>query len=168
MKFSVLLMLILVTSCSSHKLVQLEPSKNFWIGKNSDQLASHPVYASLEMEQRKTDTGIETRTFKNKGGVVSSSGCRGSACDGYAVEISCRHVFLLKKGIIPDFNRVGDCGPERLEFRPTDEQGNPMMSKFEKEQSYEMSESRGIASDGVKPSRNCNIFGKLLRAQGCK
>ena len=167
MKLSILLAVLFITSCS-HKVVQLEPNKNFWLGKTGDELASHPVYASLEMEQRKTASGIETRTFKNKGGVVSSSGCYGANCNGFAVEVSCRHVFLLKKGIIADFNRVGDCGPEELGFRPTDGQGNPMMSKFEKDQMEEVRDSRGLASDGANSSRDCNIFGKLLKSQGCK
>jgi hypothetical protein len=149
----------------------MEPNKKFWIGKTSDDLASHPVYASLPVESRKTESGIETRTFRNSSGIVSSASCSsysqyGSSCGGIASEVVCTHVFLLKKGIISDLNRAGSCGDEDLKFRPLDNNGNPLVSDFEVQQIKDYYGDRGPAA-GEVAKRDCSIFGKLLRSQGC-
>lgn len=162
MKSLLLLGLFSFYSCANQARFQFEPNRNLWVGKTSDELAEHPVFASYEMTSRKTESGIETRSFQNKGGSQSFADCGRGSCVGFSEEIVCNHVFLLKKNIISDYNRVGACGAERLEMRPLQEDGTPTYT----EEEIERYNGREVA--GEETTRDCGMIGKILKAQGCK
>lgn len=153
-----LLFLILSSSCAllgpqnSRYQVERVANAEVWRGRSGDELILHPVFATLPMESRKTSDGVETRSFKNSGGVASSSNCasygRFGSCNGTSGEIACNHIFYITKNKISDYKRYGHCGPEELRFRPYDQNGNPV------EHEMELAQRRSIAS--VKIGGKCS------------
>jgi hypothetical protein len=110
-----------------HEEVHAEAGTNkpFWLGRNSDDLILHPVFATKQMDRRKASNGQEVITFKNSLGRQGTSGIGGSSFS--VTEVECNHVFYLKNDKITDYQRVGNCTEtEDPALRPSTP---PMISK---------------------------------------
>lgn len=94
------------------------PVRDPWIGRSIESLDLHPVYATKEIQSRKSSEGIEVRTYKNYGAFASSGNCIGGGCSSTGVQVVCNHVFYIKEKKIIDRVRVGHCGEEDPNFRP--------------------------------------------------
>ena len=185
MKQLILLSLILFVSCatqpyytpSEEKVVQKEmewePNKNFWIGKNEEKLALHPIFATMPVESRKTSSGIETRRYVNGGSVSSSEECKGNHCAGVANTSSCNHVFYIEKSKITNYHRVGPCAdfPENLQLRPLDKNGKFETNKQELvllESIAKEKQARAIAKENEDIERSCLTRADCLNGMTCK
>lgn len=85
-------------------------NKPFWLGRNSDDLILHPVFATKQMDRRKASNGQEVITFKNSLGRKGTSGVGMSSFS--VTEIECNHVFYLQNDKITDYQRIGNCTEE--------------------------------------------------------
>ncbi|HEY1055696.1 MAG TPA: hypothetical protein VGE24_11190 [Emticicia sp.] len=150
MKAIMLMLVLSIASCAT-KPFYFDSNRDFWIGKSGDDLAIHPIFASMPMDTRKTETGIETRSFKNKSG-IQSEGLNNNQGKyvGWTSEVACNHVFLLKNNVITNYQRVGNCTSERLEFRPLDHDGNPVLSQAE------------VEYLNKKKGQNCGILNRMM------
>lgn len=111
-----MLMIVFVLSLAS--CAHIEPNKNFWMGRSSDELLVHPVFAVYPLEKRVAGTQ-EVWTFKN-GDFVNSP--------NYA----CNHVFQIRDKKISNYSRLGNCTEkEAIEFRPVDKDNQPLYSESE-------------------------------------
>ncbi len=148
MKFIFLLFLIM--SCGHHasqiEVVKVSNEK-FWIGKSGDELITHPKFAVMPVEERKTKTGIEVRAYKNSAGVSTYSNCVGAGCSASGVEVVCNHIFSLKKDIIFKYQRTGMCGDESFAYRPLDINGQPLIAPEELEYYERVRSASGCFSD---------------------
>lgn len=88
----------------------LEFNGKFWIGKSERELLLHPLYASFEAIERRTDSNAGTKSFKVSG--------------------NCSHVFYLKNYSIYKLIYVGTCS-ENLNYRPLDNDEKPILSAKE-------------------------------------
>jgi hypothetical protein len=98
---------------TSDVLVATKSNKDLWLGKSSEELILHPVFAARVMDRRKASAEVELITFKNSGGFEGKNnlGMFGSV-NTREVEVACSHIFYLKKDVIYDYQRVGSCTEE--------------------------------------------------------
>lgn len=148
---------ILLSACATQKHKVIKPAspqaptvinRDLWLNRHSDELLLHPIFASLPLEKRRTTSGIEVMSFKNAGGSVDnqvcninqyssfdkygSSGSGSGICTNNRIEISCNHVFYVKNNLVNDYRKVGGCfKDERIDFRPFDKEGKPIITKKE-------------------------------------
>ena len=153
-------------------------NRELWLGRSGDELLLHPIYASLPLESRKTSTGITVMSFKNSGGHVSNQTCSisnyytpslnsgsGSGyCSDSRVEISCNHIFYVNKNLITDYKRVGQCYGDRFDFRPHDNDGNPVVTDSEKKYIQELTAYNEVMA-GKDP---CNSTSECSDGMSCK
>lgn len=150
-----LIALLFIVSCASNprpsgQADQVAPqvtNKDLWMGREWKELALHPIYATLTLRERDAGDGLEVKSFENYGGRTAKFNHMSYSATGK--DIICNHVFTLQNKKIIDFYRVGDCGPEMIQFRPLDKNGNPVLVQGE----------RALASEVItscKTSADCN------------
>ncbi|MDO9182443.1 MAG: hypothetical protein Q7U04_08540 [Bacteriovorax sp.] len=155
---NIVLMVLLTSSCSTFDKFKTKEkavfqdvlpevsNRELWLNRNSDELVLHPIFASLPLERRKTSQGIEVFSFQNSGGTqeykscnlstyyysyVKSSSSEGS-CNTTKLEVKCSHVFYVSNNKVTDYKKVGQCSDDRIDFRPYDQKGIPVMTDAEK------------------------------------
>lgn len=98
-----------------------QSNKPFWLGRSSDDLILHPVFATKQMDRRKASNGMEVMTFKNSGGREGSlSGGGLGSYNSTFKDVECNHVFYLQNDKITDYQRIGNCTEEEdPALRPT-------------------------------------------------
>ena len=184
MKILAFLLILFLASCATtnHKKVPLPPkapipvtNKELWVGRSGDELLLHPIYASLPLESRSTSTGIEVKSFKNSGGTVSNQSCsisnyysNGSgsgsgSCSDSRYEISCNHIFYVKKNKITDYKKVGQCYGDRFDFRPHDQNGEPVVTDSERKFLKELA----AYNQSFAPA-SCNLTADCNDGMSCK
>jgi hypothetical protein len=160
-----LILIFFFVSCATHQPqpILFESNKVVWLNRSVDEVLLHPEFATRQMTNRKASDGSELITFKNSGGIHSSGDCttyKGfSSCTSSTGEIVCNHLFLIKKGRVVDYYRMGSCSDEDIRFRPRDTFGNPVLTDSEKDQINR----RDLASE----KKECAPIARLLKAQGC-
>lgn len=98
---------------TDHATVPVVSNRSFWLGKTSDDLVLHPIFATKAMERRQASNGKEVIAFKNKGGHTANHNNKafGGFNSTYS-EVTCNHVFYLQNDKITDYKRIGECTEE--------------------------------------------------------
>lgn len=131
-------MLLIVFVLSLVSCAHIESNRKFWIGRSSEELIVHPVFAVYPLDKRVAGAQ-EVWTFKN-GGPVSSP------------NFACNHVFQIKDKKISNYSRVGNCTEdEDIKFRPVDQDNQPLLSEAE-----------------MKERNHCSPLDYALERKGCK
>jgi hypothetical protein len=160
-----LLLSILLLSCAHKPRFEYDSNYSIWMNRHVDELLTQPVYATMPMKLRETDSGIKVYSFKNSGGFSSKGSCVGNQwsadCVSSRSEVACSHVFTVGADKrISNYQRVGRCGPEELNMRPFKD-GEPVLTDDE----IKRLDSRDIASFDDTPQKDCGVIGKII---GCK
>lgn len=157
-----LLPLLFVFACAHHQPeFKFDSNAVVWMNRSEDDVLTHPIFATLKMEKRKTESGIKMYSFRNSGGYSTKTNCTGGSwnaeCNSNQNEISCNHLFTIKEKVVTNYQRIGDCASEQLKFRPV-ENGEAVLTEREKA----FFGKRTIANEPMK--KECGLAGKIF---GC-
>ncbi len=156
-------------------------NRELWLGRNSDELLLHPIFASLPLERRKTNQGIEVFSFQNSGGTSETQSCnldsyynsytnsssgKGS-CETNRFEIKCSHIFYVNNDKVSDYKKVGKCYGDRFDFRPYDKNGIPIMTFEEKNYWDRLSKFKNEQNPTCKTIDDCKD-GRFCEEGICK
>lgn len=142
-----ILISLLMVACASKPKIQHKPNRDFWVGKSIVILDTHPRFATMPLNSRMSENGIEVRTYNNSSKKSSSVSCYNewgiTKCDGGDSTSTCNHVFIVADKKVTDYKRVGRCAPEQLWYRPIDPQTDePELADYEGEHYRSIAEAR--------------------------
>lgn len=114
---TILLVLILITSCTHMNEIQKQRSE--WIGRNIEEVAKHPVFSHFKVKERPGKDGDKIFTYIDGPSVLSDARCQGlGGCMGVD-NYWCEHNFTTKNNKVLKYEQYGPC-PYNPKLAPTE------------------------------------------------
>lgn len=119
MRVFLMALLVLLAGCATVRQSDLDA----WVGVSVEKLDLHPLFLTVPMTKRYSDSGVEIRNYFNGRETESCTSSTSKRGDIYTScgtsSVACNNLFFIKDGRVIEYKPVGQCFTDKR-VRPAD------------------------------------------------